>query len=105
MTTEADQAIEVLADLKAVDVRRYDARSNSALADWVVIATGEADRHLEAMAGALRARFKGRMRLTREGEGESGWVLVDLGDIVVHLFTAGRRSHYDLDGLFAKSRR
>jgi len=92
--------IRILEDYKATDIREYDISERTALADWFVIATGEADRHIEAMAEGLRMAFKDAPGRAREGSGESGWLLVDLGDVIVHLFTVAQRQYYDLDQLW-----
>lgn len=92
--------VQMLEDAKAVGIELFD-MSGSPLADWFVVATGEADRHIDAMAESLRFRFKSSTRHTIEGQGSSGWVLIDLGDIVVHLLTASRRRAIGLDELWA----
>lgn len=92
--------LSALEDLKALEVTRYDLAGRSVLADAVILATGEAGRHIQAMADSLRARSKHLARHAIEGQGESGWVLVDLGDVVVHLMTADRRAFYDLDTIY-----
>lgn len=97
-----DIALALLADQKAVDVRVYEAPQSGILVDRVIVATGEAGRHIEAMADSLRRRFKGAGRCSIEGNGSSGWVLVDAGEIVVHLFMPDRRGFYDLDSLWRR---
>lgn len=90
-----------LSDQKAVDIRSYDITGRSVLADYVIMATGDVARHLDAMADTLRMKFKSMPRRSLEGKSESGWILVDFGDVVVHLFTAERRTYFDLDSIYA----
>lgn len=94
------EAIDILERYKARSISIYDVGRYSVIADWFVIATGDADRHLDAMAAELRSRFKAEQRRTIEGRGETGWILVDLGDIVVHLFTETTREYYALDAFW-----
>lgn len=96
----AAAVVAALEDLKGLDITCFDLAGRSILADAVILATGEAGRHIQAMADALRARSKHLARHAIEGQGESGWVLVDLGDVVVHLMTADRRAFYDLDTIY-----
>jgi ribosome-associated protein len=91
----------LLEEQKAEDIRFFDMRTRSPLADWFVVVTGAAGRHLDAMAESIRVTFKGARRRSIEGMGTTGWVLVDLGDVVVHLMTAARRAEIDLDGLWS----
>ncbi len=98
----AEEVVAALEDLKAVDLRSYDLAGRSIVADTVILASGEAGRHVEAMADTLRLRSKHLPRHAIEGQGESGWVLVDLGDVVVHLMTAERRAFYGLDEIYGQ---
>lgn len=98
----ASEVVAALDELKAVDLRTYDLTGRSIVADTVVLATGEAGRHVEAMADMLRIRGKHLPRHAVEGQGECGWVLVDLGDVVVHLMTADRRDFYGLDEIYTQ---
>jgi ribosome-associated protein len=95
-------AISTLNDLKAEDVRVYETPPMGILVDRVIVASGDASRHLDAMADALRLRLKGAGRCAIEGDGNSGWVLVDAGELVVHLMTHDRRHYYDLDSLWKR---
>lgn len=97
-----DEVAAALEDLKALDIRRYDLKGRSVFTDEVIVATGEAGRHVEAMADLLRVRSKALPRHALEGTGDSGWVLVDLGDVVVHLMTSDRRAFYGLDEVYAQ---
>ncbi|MEK8024166.1 MAG: ribosome silencing factor [Candidatus Hydrogenedentota bacterium] len=91
----------ILEDAKARDIRVYDVSTLSAFADTLIIATGDADRHIESMAETVRMAAKAEPRHSIEGTGKSGWVLIDTGDIVVHLFTPQRRLYFGLDELWA----
>ncbi|GAG46702.1 unnamed protein product [marine sediment metagenome] len=71
-----------------------------------MIATGMSERHLKAMSAAVEAvaSEEERTLLGVEGESSSGWIVVDVGDVVAHLFSAALRAYYDLDGLWADAK-
>jgi len=72
------------------------------MADTMVIATGSSRRHLESMAQHLLERLKsqGMIGNIAEGRGQSDWVLIDAGDVIVHLFRDETRRFYDLERLW-----
>lgn len=100
-----DTVMSILEDAKARDIRVYDVGSLTSFADVFIIATGDADRHIDTMAESIRRESKNEPRRAIEGSGSSGWVLIDLGNIVVHLFTAEKRLYYGLDELWAEGAR
>jgi ribosome-associated protein len=96
-----------LDDDKAVEPVVIDLAGRSTIADHMVVATGTSQRHLAAMAEKLRDRLReaGHARPGIEGleDGVSGWVLIDAGDVIVHLFRAEVRAFYDLEKLWSMS--
>jgi ribosome-associated protein len=92
-----------LADDKAIDVAIIDLTGKTTFADAMVIATGSSQRHIASMAEHLLERLKasGLAGLGAEGRGQSDWVLIDAGDVVVHLFKEETRRFYDLERLWA----
>ena len=76
-----------LDDLKAVDVRVLDVRSITSITDVMVIASGTSNRHVRSLAQKVveKAKAAGVTPLGTEGESEGEWVLIDLGDVVVHV--------------------
>jgi len=93
-----------LEDDKAMDVVTLDLVGRASFADRMVIATGLSDRQIAAMARHLEERLKeaGRKRLAIEGRTGSDWVLVDAGDIVVHLFKPEARALYALERMWGE---
>jgi ribosome silencing factor RsfS/YbeB/iojap len=80
-----------------------DLREVSLIADYFVIANASNERLLNAIAEHIRDELKERHRLYPlrvEGRGDSGWVLMDYGNIVIHLFDPDVRNYYDLEGLW-----
>ncbi len=96
--------IESLEDLKAQNITVLDLTGRSSMTDTMVIATGTSSRHAQALADNVSEKSKaaGHMPLGSEGRGNSDWVLIDLGDVVVHVMTAQAREYYDLEGLWGE---
>lgn len=92
-----------LEDMKAVDVQIISLAGKADFADYMVIASGTSDRHLHAMADKVQqdAKVAGFPPLGIEGEDSRDWVLVDLGDIIVHLMRPETRQLYALDKLWS----
>lgn len=103
-TEEVKQiALQALDDLKAVDVTEIDVRDMTSVTDFMIIASGTSDRHVKSLADAVvRACKRAGVRpLGVEGEREGEWVLVDLGDVVVHVMQPQVRQFYALEKLWA----
>lgn len=98
----ARQIVDALSDQQAEDILLLDIRDVASFADFFVIATGGVKRQLEAMTDAVEKVIgKGNSsRLGREGDAETGWVLLDYGDVIVHLFAPHEREYYDIEGLW-----
>ncbi len=94
-------------DKKATDVVMLDVRSLTSLADWFVLASGRSDTQVRAIAEAVETACRGRERrpLCVEGLRHGQWVLLDYGDVVVHVFYGPVREFYDLERLWAKAPR
>jgi ribosome-associated protein len=95
--------VEVVEDRKAEDILLLDLRPDVVIADFFVICSGNSDRQLRALADNVREKVKEQYSVlpySTEGVAESGWVLMDYGDIVVHLFSDDKRQFYDLEGLW-----
>jgi len=92
-----------LDDLKGNDVLAIDVMGKTSIADIMVIATGTSIRHVKALADEVRVRCKAANHapLGIEGDGQSDWVLVDLGDVIVHIMTDEKREFYALEKLWA----
>lgn len=96
-----------LDDLKAREVTVIDVRGRTSVTDYLVIASGTSTRHVKAMADevVLAAKRLAHPPLGVEGEKESEWILVDLGDLVVHLMLPRAREFYGLERLWQESPR
>ncbi len=101
--TLAKHIVDVVEDKKAEDIILLDLRPDAIIADFFVICNGNSDRQIRALAENVREAIKeahGRIPLATEGTAESGWMLVDYGDVVVHIFLEEKRRYYDLEGLW-----
>ena len=90
-------------DKKAFNVRILDVRKISSLTDFLVIASGNSDRQVSAAAESVQLGMKrshDTMPIGIEGLKEGRWVLIDYGDVMVHVFQDPVRLFYDLDGLW-----
>lgn len=95
---------DLIADSPASNTVVLDIRELSTIADFFVICSGENERQLRAIAGDVRdgmAKAGFRPRLGDEGSTSSGWLLLDYGDVIVHVLDADQRSFYRLEELWA----
>lgn len=92
-----------LDDDKAEDIVTIDLGGRSSLADAIVVATGRSSRHVASIAEHLARRLKDAGYGTRpvNGAQQGDWVLVDAGDVIVHVFRAEVRDYYDLEGMWS----
>ena len=102
-----DRQLEIvstaLEDMKGVDIKVIDVRDLTSITDRMVIVSGTSTRHLKALADnvALQAKKHGFPALGVEGEQGAEWVLIDLGDVVVHVMLPGIRDFYALEKLWS----
>ncbi|WP_074022340.1 ribosome silencing factor [Xenorhabdus eapokensis] len=102
--TELQQfVIDKLEDSKAQDIVSIDVRGKSSITDCMVICTGTSNRHLMSVADNLvdDCRQAGIMPLGVEGQGISDWIVVDLGEIMIHVMQEDSRRMYELEKLWS----
>lgn len=94
---------EVLEDMQGRDIISLDIRRLSDISDYFLIADGRSERHVRAMARRLREAFaeRGVRPVGVEGEKDAEWILLDFGEVVVHLMSVGARDFYALERLWA----
>lgn len=103
-----DRAIQCAAlalDKKAFDVKVLDIRGLSTIADYLVIATGTSDKQVVAIADSVRTGLKKYGKaIDMEGAREGKWIVIDYGDVIVHVFLEEMRRYYNLDELWGAAR-
>jgi ribosome-associated protein len=97
--------VDILSDRQAEDITQIDISKVSTFADYFVIVTASNVRHMNALIETLDRDMKqaGVDMGGQEGEPESGWVLLDFDDVIVHLFSPDQRVYYNLEGLWSRS--
>ncbi len=106
-TTELVHAIvDAVVDKKAEDVVLLDIRGLSPIADYFLICSGATDRQIAAIVEAIETALKaeGRSPLHVEGTPDSGWVLLDCSDVIIHVFGPRERAYYQLERLWEDAR-
>ncbi len=94
--------ITALEDLKAQDIQSLDVRGMTSITDLMIVASGTSDRHIKALADNVVEAVKRHdvHPLGVEGESSREWVLVDLGDIILHVMHPQTRAFYNLEKLW-----
>lgn len=95
-------AVAALEEVKAQDIQVLDVRKMTSMCDSMIIASAQSTRQVKALADNVRDRMKaaGAQIIGVEGEQASEWVLVDCGDIIVHVMQPAVRAHYKLEELW-----
>jgi ribosome-associated protein len=102
----ARKCAELAFDKKAFDIRVLDISRVSSIADFLVIISGNSDRQNQAIADNIRIGLKKYGKITDiEGAREGMWIVMDYGDVLVHIFQDELRRRYDLDGLWGMASR
>ena len=105
MNTEATKnlVITTLDDMKGKDIACLEVKGITTITDYMVVVTGTSTRHVKAMADevARQVKEKGGVVRGQEGKGQSEWVLIDLGDVLVHVMLEEARKLYDLESLWS----
>jgi len=101
-TTLLDVVLEALDEMKAKNVSALDVRELTSVADNMVIASGTSTRHVKAVADNVmeKAKAAGFKPVGVEGTESAEWILVDLGDVIVHVMQQATREYYDLERLW-----
>ena len=97
------RALEALEEKKGQDLVLLDVRDISSVTDYFLIATGTSAPHIRALAEELEVSLKreGARRFGHSGTPESGWIVVDYVDVVIHVFSSEARAYYDLEKLWS----
>ncbi len=99
----AKEAVKLLIERKALDIKMYDVSEKSPMTDYYINATGRASTHVMSLADEVDDKLcrLGKSLLHMEGKSGGAWLLCDFGDIIVNIFDKPSREFYDLDRLFS----
>ncbi len=95
---------DILNDNKAVEVRSIDLKGKTSIADFMIIASGNSSRHIQALSEILidELKKKGIMNCHLEGRESKDWKLIDAVDIIIHIFHPEKRKFYDLERMWSE---
>jgi ribosome-associated protein len=99
--------VDVLDEHKGENILLLDLQGICSFADYFVLCTGVSERTLGALAEEVLRRLKQGRRIVargKEGEAENGWILLDFGDVIVHLFSKDLRAYYRLEEVWRTGR-
>jgi ribosome-associated protein len=99
---KARRAARAALDKKAIDLTVLDVQGVSSVTDYFLVCSGRSAPHVKTIADAIREELKedGVRPLHAEGQAESGWVLLDYGDVLMHVFLEDTRAYYALERLW-----
>lgn len=99
-----EEALRILDERQGEDILTFDLRGRSPLADYAIVATGRSARQLAAIADYMRQAFfkAGASKVRVEGLPQGDWVLIDAGDLYVHLFRPEVRDYYKIEDIWSK---
>lgn len=102
----ARSIVSTLEDKKGEDILLIDIQNIASFADYFILCSGTSDRMLESLADAILETSKKQFAINAGSEGKpvDGWLVIDLGDVVVHLFSPEQRDYYDLEKLWDRGR-
>jgi len=102
-----DPYVRAVKGRKAYDIVMLDVREQTTVADLFIICSGRSTRQVTAIAEHINGELKkeGKRTLQVEGRKEGKWVLLDYGDVVIHIFYEPVRAFYDLEGLWSEAKR
>tara|TARA_B100001146_G_scaffold65991_1_gene58489 strand:+ start:285 stop:659 length:375 start_codon:yes stop_codon:yes gene_type:complete len=100
-------AVDVASDSFASDILLLNVSNKSAFSDFMIILTVESARQMSAVVQELEIEMKskGINKYRKEGTADSGWMVVDFADIIVHLFGKDEREYYSLDDIWSEGQR
>ena len=99
---KAQRAARAAIDKKAIDLVVLDVQGLSSVADYFLVCSGRSTPHVKSISDAIREELKdeGSRPLHAEGQAESGWLLLDYGDVLMHVFLEDTRAYYALERLW-----
>ncbi len=100
--------VDAILEKKGSNITLLDIREQAVFADYFLLCNGDNVRQLDALIGSITEEAKKKAQMLPlgvEGEAESGWMLADFGDLIVHVFSPEKRRYYNLEELWSKAHR
>lgn len=97
---------EACEEIKALDIKALDVRGQTPLADFFMICTGTSDTHIKSIAENVQDKLRedAKVRTKPQGEASSFWIILDYGDVILHIFDEETRNFYDLERLWSDAK-
>ena len=94
----------LLSDNKALEIKSIDLKNKTSIADFMIVASGNSSRHIQALSEAVleRLKKKGISNCRLEGKESKDWKLIDANDIIIHIFHPEKRKFYDLERMWSE---
>ena len=94
----------ILSDNKAIEIRSVDLKDKTSIADFMIVASGNSSRHIQALSEILldELKKKGINNCRLEGKNSSDWKLIDASDIIIHIFHPKKRKFYNLERMWSE---
>lgn len=100
-----NKIIKLLEDKKALELKILDIKEKSTLADYFIITSGTSNTHIKALADNVEVELKKENIYPNKIEGyNTEWILMDYGDVVIHIFTQKERQNYDIEQLYERNK-
>ena len=102
----ARRLVDAIEEKRGEDILLMDIHTLCSFADYFVLCSGSSERQLKAILDAIQETAKGEFSVSPhhvEGKPETGWVLMDLGDVIIHVFSPSQRRFYNLESLWKES--
>jgi ribosome-associated protein len=102
----ARRLVDAIEEKKGEDILLMDIHAHSAFADYFVLCSGTSERQIKSIVDAILEAASKQFSLSPshvEGKPETGWVLMDMGDLIIHIFSPSQRRFYDLESLWKES--
>ena len=95
---------DILSDNKAIEVKSIDLKDKTSIADFMIVASGNSSRHIQALSEILleELKKKGIENCRLEGHSSNEWKLIDAIDIIIHIFHPEKRKFYDLERMWSE---
>lgn len=104
MSNLLEKIVNILDSKKAIDIKQIDIKEKTTIADYFVIASGTSSTHVKSLADNIEEELKKEKIYPNKIEGydSAAWILMDYGEVIVHIFTGQERENYSLEDLWEK---